>query len=58
MYDFSIVLGLHIAALSLGAIALVHMARKKPGFKERFRPFIYGYSTCVLVNLLAGYIFK
>lgn len=58
MYDFSIVLGLHMVLLLFGAIILVYIARKKPGFKERFRMFIYGYFACVLVNMLADYVFK
>src|SRR3546814_1977111 len=37
VYDFSIVLGLHMVLLLFGAIILVYIARKKPGFKERFR---------------------
>src|SRR3546814_9815651 len=47
VYDFSIVLGLHMVLLLFGAIILVYIARKKPGFKERFRMFIYGYFACV-----------
>src|SRR3546814_16895644 len=43
VYDFSIVLGLHMVLLLFGAILLVYIARKKPGFKERFRMFFYGY---------------
>src|SRR3546814_21018024 len=57
VYDFSIVLGLHMVRLLFVAIILGYIARKKPGFKEQFRMFIYGYFTCVLVNMMADYEF-
>ena len=45
MQDFRIVIGIHMVVLLLGAVVLVRVARKNPGFKERFRVFMYGYVT-------------
>ena len=50
MQDFRIVIGMHMVVLLLGAVVLVRAARKNPGFKERFRFFMYGYVTCVVLN--------
>lgn len=54
MNDFPMMLGVHVVMLSLGAIVLAYAARKKPGFNERFRLFIYGYTTCAVLGTLAS----
>src|SRR3546814_19107600 len=51
--DFSLVLGLHMVLLLVGAIILVYIAWKIPGVKGRCRKFITGYFACVLFPFLA-----